>query len=95
MARDLQKKNCSYPKYMNVRSPARAYKVIRSIFFLACVLTCIISPDLTMGILFFLFIFANFKNIWSFQILYSALISVIKITVSLLFSVFSSPSPHV
>lgn len=94
MSRNLQKKTCCYPKYLNVRSPARAYKVIRAVFFLACVLTCIISPDLTMGILFFLFLFANFKNIWSFQILYSALISVVKITVSLLFSVRPSLLLH-
>ena len=57
MSRNLQKKTCCYPKYLNVPSPARAYKVIRAVFFLACVLTCIISPDLTMGILFFLFLF--------------------------------------
>ena len=62
MSRNLQKKTCCYPKYLNVRSPARAYKVIRAVFFLACVLTCIISPDLTMGILFFLFPFADFQS---------------------------------
>ena len=94
MSRNLKKKTCCYPKYLSVPSPAKAYRITRYLFFLACVLTCIISPDLTMGILFFLFLFANFKNIWSFQILYSAIISVAKIAVSLLFSVMPCGATH-
>ena len=94
MSRNLKTKTCCYPKYLSVPSPAKAYRITRYLFFLACVLTCIISPDLTMGILFFLFLFANFKNIWSFQILYSAIISVAKIAVSLLFSVMACGVTH-
>ena len=89
MSRNLDKKKCCYPKYLTVPSPSKVYKVIRVIFLIACLLTCLISPDLTMGILLILFLFANFANIWSFQICYSALVSVIKIVVCLLNDVFN------
>ena len=88
MSRNLDKKKCCYPKYLTVPSPSKVYKVIRVIFLIACVLTCLISPDLTMGILLILFLFANFATIWSFQICYSALISVVKIVVCLLNDVY-------
>ena len=92
MSRNLTKKKCCYPRYLHVRSPAPFYRMARSFFLVACVLTCLISPDLTMGILLFLFIFSNLSNIWNFQVWYSAIISAIKIGVCLLFSV---PSPIV
>ena len=87
MSRNLDKKKCCYPKYLTVPSPSKVYKVIRVIFLIACLLTCLISPDLT--ILLILFLFANLANIWSFQICYSALVSVIKIVVCLLNDVFN------
>lgn len=89
MSRNLDKKKCCYPKYLTVHSPSKAYGVIRVIFFIICLLTCLISPDLTMGILLVLFLFAKLANIWSFQICYSALVSVVKIVVCILFDVSS------
>ena len=91
MSRNLDKKKCCYPRYLRVPSPSRTYHVSRLLFLIACVLTCLISPDLTMGILLFLFVFSNFANIWNFQVWYSSIISVIKIGVSLLFPVFGIP----
>lgn len=90
MSRNLTKKKCCYPRYLHVRSPAPFYRTARYIFLIACVLTCLISPDLTMGILLFLFVFSNLSNIWNFQVWYSAIISAIKIGVCLLFSVHYS-----
>ena len=87
MSRNLTKKKCCYPRYLHVRSPAPFYRTARYIFLVACVLTCLISPDLTMGILLFLFIFSNLSNIWNFQVWYSSIISAIKIGVCLIFSV--------
>lgn len=89
MSRNLDKKKCCYPRYLHVPSPSRIYHGIRLLFLIACVLTCLISPDLTMGILLFLFIFSNFANIWNFQVWYSAIVSIVKIGVSLLFSVLN------
>ena len=87
MSRDLDAKKVCYPAYLKVRSPAKAYRYTRVVVLIACVLTCIISPDLTLGILLAVFFFANYCNLWMVQVVYSAIISALKIVVSLYFTV--------
>lgn len=87
MSRDLDAKKVCYPAYLKVRSPAKAYRYTRVVVLIACVLTCIISPDLTLGILLIVFFFANYCNLWMIQVIYSAIISALKIVVSLCFTV--------
>lgn len=87
MSRDLDAKKVCYPAYLKVRSPAKAYRYTRVVVLIVCVLTCIISPDLTLGILLAVFFFANYCNLWMVQVVYSAIVSALKIVVSLYFTV--------
>lgn len=87
MTRDLDAKKVCYPAYLKVPSPEKVYRYLRVVVLIACVLTCIVSPDLTLGILLIVFIFANYCNLWMVQVVYSALISALKIFVGLYFSV--------
>ena len=87
MSRDLSQNKVCYPAYLKRRSPATAYRIVRVIVLIACVLTCSVSPDLTLAILLFVFFFSKFSNLWMIQVIYSAVVSVLKICIGLIFSV--------